>query len=256
MELDHASMESARFGVEVWRARGSGEALNDLRRVAIDRRADLVIVRCDASDWAGVHAVERAGALLMDTHLSLERAPGPVLEVAPGDFFVRTARVADVGAVADLARSAFVNYGGHFHADPRLAPQATEVYEDWAVRSVTDPATADVVLVCEDEYGAIAGFTTLRLDGDTAVGVLDAVAPRAQGRGVYRVLGRARLEEASRRGVRRIVVRTHLVNVGARRGLARLGFLPSAQEHTFHLWTDAYSGRRSAEGGDSSRPTS
>lgn len=239
MDLVRASMESARFGVEVWRATGSGEGLNDLGREAVAHGAELVIVRCEASDWAAIHAVERAGALLMDTHLSLERASEPMSEEERIGFSVRPAVDADVEAVAELARLAFVDYGGHFHADPRLAPRAAEVYEDWAARSVTDRATADVVLVCEDEDGVIAGFTTLCLDGDTAVGVLDAVAPQAQGRGVYRILGRARIEEASQRGARRIVVRTHLVNVGARRGLARLGFLPSAQEHTFHLWADA-----------------
>lgn len=244
MELRHASMESARFGVDVWRATGTGEELGALRRQATARGADLVIVRCEASDWAGVHAVERAGALLMDTHLSLERGLElePALEGSRQGRSVRTAGEADVAAVAALARAAFSDYGGHFHADPRLAPQAAEVYEDWAVRSVADASTADVVLLYEDENGVITGFTTLRLDGDTAVGVLDGVAPHAQGRGVYGTLGLARMEEARRRGARHMVVRTHLVNVGARRGLARLGFLPTGQEHTFHLWVDSVGG--------------
>lgn len=244
IELERSPMECARFGIEVLRATGHGTALGAVREEAVARGADLVVVRADAADWAGTHALERAGALLMDTHLSFERATEPLPPDAAAPFSVRPAAHGDGEAVAALARASFTDYGGHFHADPRLAPRATEVYEDWATRSLADPAAADAVLVAEDPAGALVGFTTLRLDRGTAVGVLDAVAPQAQGRGVYTLLGRARIAEAHARGAAHIVVRTHLVNLGARRGLARLGFLPSAQEHTFHLWVEDAQGRR------------
>lgn len=250
IELERSDMASARFGVEVFRASGSGTAFGQVADEAIARGADLVIVRCDASDWAGIHALERVGALLMDTHLSFERDTAPLVPDEGGAFSVRTAQAADLAPVAALARAAFTDYGGHFHADPRLASRATEVYEDWAVRSLTETTVADAVLVGEDEHGALVGFTTLRLDDGAAIGVLDAVAPRVHGRGVYSLLGRARIAAAHAHGAGHIVVRTHLVNLGARRGLARLGFLPVAQEHTFHLWADGQD-RASADDGTS-----
>lgn len=245
MQVERDDLASARFGVEVHRADGHGGELMHLRAEATARGADLVIVRCEASDVPGIHAVERAGALLMDTHLSLERHTAPVSGRLAGDVTVRVGGPSDAQAVAALARDAFTDYHGHFHADPRLAPRATEVYEDWAVRSLSQPSVADVVLLAEGPDRALVGLTTLRLDGQTAIGVLDAVSPTARGRGVYARLGSARIDVARERGAHQIVVRTHLVNLGARRGLARLGFLPSAQEHTFHLWADAHVRRSS-----------
>ena len=247
MQVERDDLASAQFGVEVVRATGHGDEFRHLRAEAVSCGADLVIVRCDASDVPAIHGVERAGALLMDTHLSLERHTGPVSGRFAEDVTVRVAGPSDVDAVALLARDAFTDYHGHFHADPRLAPRATEVYEDWAVRSLSEPSVADAVLLAEGPDRAVVGFTTLRLDGATAIGVLDAVSPTARGRGVYATLGSARIDVAREGGAHHVVVRTHLVNVGARRGLARLGFLPSAQEHTFHLWADAHV-RRSSDG--------
>ena len=245
MDIARAHRESARFGVEVLRASGHGATLAELRSAAVERGADLVIVRCDAADWQGIHVLEGMGARLMDTHLSFERGTTGTRDASDAGVSVRSARGSDVEAVAVLARDAFADYGGHFHADPRLAPRATDVYEDWLVRSLTEPDVADAVLVAEDDEGLV-GVTTLQVGGETAIGVLDAVAPRAQGRGVYGRLGQARIAEARERGAGLIVVRTHLVNVGARRGLARLGFLPTAQEHTFHLWVDGQGESRRA----------
>lgn len=239
MTLEPARLETERFGVDVRRAHGKARDFCSLREDAVQSGADLVIARCDAADWTATHAIEDAGGRLMDTHLSyvqgVHEAPPP----EDGPVRVRAAGSEDVDAVGRLAQVAFEDYSGHFHADPRLAERATDVYVDWARRSVLEPEVADRVLIAYDAAERPLGFSTLRFGTGEAIGVLDAVAPDARGRGVYTMLGRARIRAAREAGAERIVVRTHLTNLGARRGLARLGFLPLAQEHTFHLWLTA-----------------
>lgn len=235
-QLAHAPLETARFGVEVARGSGHGAELGGLRDAARAEGIDLVIVRCDAADVAGTHALEAAGARLMDTHVTYTCAPSDDPPDAP-DPRIRPARPDDRDAVTTLARTAFDDYVGHFHTDERLAARATDVYVDWAQRMLDDTSGAHVMWLAEDEQGPL-GFATLRLEGDEAVAVLDAVDARARGTGLHGALVRHRMAEAGRRGARQVVFRTHLTNVGARRSFIRHGFLPTTQEHTFHLWLD------------------
>ena len=236
MQLAAAPLETARFGIEVARGSGYGAELGRLRETARARGADLVIVRCDAADVAGTHALEASGARLMDTHVTYTCPPADDPSTRP-DPRIRPARPDDHGAVTVLAREAFDDYVGHFHTDSRLAAQATDVYVDWAQRMLADASGAHVMWLAEDEQGPL-GFATLRLEGDEAVAGLDAVAVRARGTGLHGALLRERMAEAVRGGATRMVYRTHLTNVGARRSVLRHGFLPTTQEHTFHLWLD------------------
>lgn len=235
MHVEPAPLETARFGIEVARCTGRGDELARVRDAAQELGADLVIARCDAEDVAGTHALEASGARLMDTHLSYAcSTDGGHTDDDPR---IRWADPDDLDAVEELARTAFTDYVGHFHTDERLAPRATDVYVDWAGRMLLDASGSHVMWLAEDQQGPL-GFATLRLEADEAVAVLDAVASRARGTGLHAGLVRARMAEAHRRGVRQVVFRTHLANVGARRSFIRQGFLPTAQEHTFHLWLD------------------
>lgn len=236
MQLEPAPLETERFGIPVVRGAGRGAELAGVGDAARDRGALLAIVRCDAADVAGTHALEAAGARLMDTHLGYE-CPTAEADPVADDPRVRPARADDLEDVEALARTAFDDYVGHFHADERLAAHATDVYVDWAGRMLRDTSGAHLVWVAEDDDGPL-GFATLRLAGDEAVAVLDGMAPRARGTGLHGALVRLRLAEARRHGATRVVFRTHLTNVGARRSYLRNGFLPTTQEHTFHLWTD------------------
>lgn len=190
----------------------------------------LLIARCTTGDSATVHALERAGARLMDTRVSYLRSLEDL--PAPADETVRTARNDDTPRVQELARLAFADYRGHYHADPRLDRRACdEAYADWAVRSCTSHAVADEVLVSE-HAGRLTGFATLK--GEE--GVLFGVSPEAQGRGLYRALMIAGLHRCAARGAHRMIVATQLQNMAVQRVWSRLGFELSASQYTFHHW--------------------
>jgi GNAT superfamily N-acetyltransferase len=190
----------------------------------------FLIVRCPTADPAVAHELERQGAHLMDTIVTYTRS---LVDLPPrAEPAVRPAEEADTPCVRELARAAFVDYRGHYHADPRLdRRQCDDVYVDWATRSCMSREVADEVLVSELD-GGLSGFATLQ----GQEGVLFGVSPHARGRGIYRALMLAGMDACARRGATRMFVSTQLNNMAVQRVWTRLGFELSESRHTFHGW--------------------
>lgn len=239
MRLARSPLDEARFGVRCAQASGVTEAaVGRLLAFCRSEQVDLCIARCDAADLPAAQALERVGFALMDTLVRHEHdltLTGAAEH--PGHLTLSLAGPEAAGEVAEVAALAFRDYGGHYHADPRIDPaQADEVYVSWAHRSCTDPAAADAVLVAMLD-GRLAGFVTVRLDahGD-AEGLLDAVHPAARGRGVFRALLQERLRWSREQGARRATVSTQLTNLAAQRAWAKAGYLPLDARYTLHRW--------------------
>ena len=152
---------------------------------------------------------------------------------------LRLARPDDAAEVSRIAAVAFHGYRGHYHADPRLdTAKSDEAYRSWAMRSVTTPGVADAVLVA-DEGERLLGFATLRLNTPAeGEGVLFAVAPEAQGRGIYRQFMMQAMSWVADQGAASMVVSTQLTNLAVQKVWVRLGFEPSRSYYTFHKWFD------------------
>lgn len=234
----YSALDSARFGFRVGKAyplvlAGLPAALEQSR----EENLKLLLARCAIEDLATVHALEAAGFRLMDTLVHLARPLGEADEAeTPG---VRVAAAADVAAVAAIARRAFADYVGHYHADQRLPRQTVaEIYPDWASRAISVAGVADRVLVAELD-GEVAGFAVLkRLDDARCDGVLYGVDPAKRRRGVYRALLSASLAWGRAAGFATMEYSTQLSNLTALRTVGRLGFLPERSFHTFHRWFD------------------
>jgi GNAT superfamily N-acetyltransferase len=235
-----SSLDTERWGVVTARA-------NDVRRDDVgaleafcrESAVGLLIARCSTEELPAAQAMERAGYSLMDTLVYYGRdvSSAPPVEPSDGEPVVRSVKPGEEEAVRDLARVAFRNYAGHYHADPRLEQGACdEVYADWAYRSCVDPSVADDVLV-----GALAGeivaFATVRFNSELeGEGVLFGVGPSARGRGLYRRLVVHAMDLCASRGRSQMVVSTQVTNVHVQKVWARLGFVPTRSCHTFHKW--------------------
>jgi GNAT superfamily N-acetyltransferase len=237
MEL--SALDEARFGVRTAIARSVAAAeVDELLDRCRSEEVELLVARCRASDLPAAQALERAGALLMDTlvyfAVSLDR---PIPDDGAGTTIRLVRRDSDAPAVGSVAAEAFKGYVGHYHADPRLAPDACDAtYVSWAERSVLDPTVADEVVVGELD-GRIVGFATVRQSSpEEAEILLNAVAPAAQGRGVYRSLLVRAMRWAADIGAERLVVSTQLVNIAPQKAWVRLGFEPAHAVYTFHRW--------------------
>ena len=216
-------------------SRAHAQSVQDVSDIVNDARASgaaMVIARSPAEDLAVAQAIEAAGGRLCDTLVYFSRTlDSPVAEPPRG---VRPARGDDVDRITAIAEAAFTGYGGHYHADPRLDRAAADAgYVDWAARS----ARTDHALVVEDA-GVVVGFLTMRIgEGETEI-VLNAIAPERQGRGHYRALVAAALQDSIGLGARRCTVSTQVSNVAAQKVWVRLGFEPMRAVHTFHIWLD------------------
>lgn len=245
MPIEHTQialspLDTSRFGVCTARADAlTAEGLSSALDFCRSQNVDLLIGRCTVEDAATVHTLEGAGFLLMDTLVYYQRnlAGSPVTD--PGDERIRLLRAGEEGQVETIARECFDDYGGHYHADPRLDRRAcTEVYASWARTSCERPGASGFVLVGDDGHGLV-GFTTFRLSAaDEGELLLGAVSPKARGSGLYRLLTQAGMFRLQSSGATRFITSTYMGNWSAQKSWAAAGLSPYAAYHTFHRWFD------------------
>jgi GNAT superfamily N-acetyltransferase len=132
-----------------------------------------------AADAASVAALEGAGFRLVDTQVTLERAPDPA--PATPSVEVRLAEPRDRDTVLDIAGSCF-RYS-RFHQDASIGvPAAHAVKRAWAANCLDGKRGAEV-LVAHDA-GRPAGFLAVLLAVDVAIIDLIAVASQNQRHGI------------------------------------------------------------------------
>ena len=195
-----------------------------------ERRIQYLIIRVDASDLSGLHALEQSGFITMDGLLTFALEPGQVPTAKePESIRTRLATPADGEAAATLARQSFIY--DRFHTDPAISQaRADELHAIW-VRNACLGQAADAVVLAEDEQGLL-GFVTCKLQRDTElhlgklVGtiVLVATAPRARRVGVAWAATLAALDWFRRQGASIVDVGTQFRNIPASRLYERCGF--------------------------------
>jgi GNAT superfamily N-acetyltransferase len=238
MTIAHSPLETERFGVRA--ARGSIASAGDLDEALAFCRAEQVrflVARTPTVELALAQRMEKLGFLIMDTLVHYVRAVSTPFDMTRAELRIGPLEAGEEEAVAEIAATAFARYSGHYHADPQLPKtRCDEAYLSWAKRSCTREA-ADVVLLAR--VGATpAAFATMERRGADAEGVLFAVAPAHQGRGIYRDLILGGLAWAASIGAMRMHVSTQITNVAVQKAWVRVGFEPLHSEYTFHRWFD------------------
>lgn len=233
-----SEIDSERFGVRVARAHVTLDNLPRVSSFCAAEQIDLLIARCATSDLVAAQSLESQGFLLMDTlvYYRFDLTKRAIPEDT-GEFQVRPLQPGDEDEVRRVASAAFKGYVGHYHADPRLdRGKCDEVYSSWAIRSCTTGEAADAVFVA-DRGGRVAGFATLRLNSAQEIeGMLFAVAPESQGKGICRSFMIRSLQWCQAQGAERMVISTQVTNVSMQKVWCRTGFEPSHSYYTFHKW--------------------
>ncbi len=233
-----SEIDSERFGVRIARAHVVSDNLSRALDFCATERIDLLVARCRTSDLEAAQGMESKGFLLMDTLLyysfDLTKKEIPV---DPCEVRVRRLLPGDEAEIPRVASAAFKGYLGHYHSDRRLdSGQCDEAYRSWAERSCTTDKAADEVLVAE-LGGKVAGFATLRLNSPQEVeGLLFAVAPESQGKGICRLFMIRSLQWCRAQGAKRMIISTQVTNVSMQKVWCRTGFEPSDSYYTFHKW--------------------
>lgn len=238
MKVERNALESARFGVAFARLTDpfTGELAAVVR--AADRAGiDVISTRVSTADLPFVREVEDHGFRIMDTlvyhRVALPRSHPP----KTAGMTVGAASEEDTQACARIAASAFHDYVGHYHADPRLdAACADAAYVDWTERLLRDPADGQISL-CARAGNAVAGFLVgVPRSGGASEIVLNAVDPGQQGQGGYAAMLTAYLGAVESRGDRAVIISTQLQNYRVQRAWHRHGFMLFDSYHTLHRW--------------------
>lgn len=181
--------------------------------------------------------MESAGFRLMDTLVYYECSLAEASRGQSSVAGVRPMRAGEEGQVEAIAQATFRGYVGHYHADPRLDPTlCDQTYASWARRCCKSSEAADVVLVTPVD-GRIAGFVAIQVRlPDLGQLVLGAVAPNAQGRGLYGALAVGGMEWCRARGVQRFVSSTQINNFAAQKSWVGVGMTLTRAVYTFHKW--------------------
>jgi len=162
---------------------------------------------------------------------------GTPSELASSQYVIRRSIISDASEVLAVARSAFTNYVGHFHADSKLAKTCSnEVYADWAHSCVLNGDAGCPTFVAESADGVVGFLSIKMLSNFTADIILNAVDEQARGRGVYTQLLLTALQYALSKSCKRVLISTQVNNFRVQRVWIANGFVPVEHYYTFHLW--------------------
>jgi dTDP-4-amino-4,6-dideoxy-D-galactose acyltransferase len=238
--VEVSSLDEKRFGVKTAIARHfTALHWDHLRSFCLKSKVRFCIVRCAAEDLEAAHCLEENGFQWMDTLVYYGRplSPRDGAPVPQPSVRIRAMRSSDKATIRRVAQQAFRNYSSHYHADLNLQRAACDaLYADWAIREASTRKPGRAMLVAEIA-GAVVGFLSLRLNQPKeGEGVLFAVSPRWQGRGVGLALMRQGAVWCSEQGARRMIISTQITNIAAQKTFIRAGFEPVRYISTFHKW--------------------
>ncbi len=220
-------------------AEGKAGVLDRLCRAALDdagvRGIRHITARVNASDLAGIQALERAGFEMIDgiQTFSLPLDDRVYLE-GPARRWVRDYRPSDLDPLCEIARRAYIH--DRFHADSALPEGAADrAHYEWVRNSCLKKA-ADHVIVAEWESRP-AGFVTCRLNRNpglapTGVILLVATDASARGRGLARAATLGSLDWFRSQGAASVEVGTQFRNIPAGRLYETCGFRLTATSVT------------------------
>jgi hypothetical protein len=209
----------------------------------------FILCKVYTDDLVVIHALERAGFLLVDTLLDYQvefrKTPfNKIPEQIPAeDTIIRLARIEDEKELSELARASFVNHFGRYHSDPKIPRDlAINVYVEWMHSCLR--GYADYFVLAEIE-GKIAGLTiwkkSNKLEKTIPVRInhysIGAIHPDYFGRKLFSLLtyeGMKLLNNESDF----IEGPTHINNYAVQRGYSRLGWQIGDARHSFHKWLD------------------
>jgi ribosomal protein S18 acetylase RimI-like enzyme len=242
MLLEIDEMQTARFNVVCAKLIGEPECRSDLAeidRVAKTKQISMITTRVSVDEIRWVQNLEEDGFRLMDTLVYYGRKLDDIdnSKISASSMNICLASKKDVNGVAEIARNAFKDYMGHFHADPRLKNSAADaVYMDWAVKSVESAANDSPVVVAKKD-GRIVGFLTAKLhDTSLCEVILNGVHPDAQQQGVYPMMFSFIMDYFKNKNANRIIVSTQINNYAVQKAWAGLGLTHYASYYTLHKW--------------------
>ncbi|MGY4517258.1 bifunctional GNAT family N-acetyltransferase/hotdog fold thioesterase [Lysobacter sp. HA18] len=238
--LQQSPLDSARFGMRVFR--GHGDQLDDrlFFKTLVSQDVDIAIVRTPAGT-GGWTRLSRYGlqTIHADTlvyyAVDLRRYQPNALRNSDLEFVEATS--ADRDSLASLVRTAFDGYVSHYHANPTFDPaRVLAGYMEWATGYIASDSPGRVTWVAR-RGGVIVAFACCSFDegADSCEGVLYGVHPAHAGGGLYGDLVRHTQAKFRERGFATMEVSTQVWNYAVQKVWAREGFALVRAYDTWHV---------------------
>jgi predicted acetyltransferase len=233
-------LESARFGLRVFRASTDTIDAAALAEAMARDRIDVAILRIPARSLASVQSLVPLGfaPIVADTlvqyDISLDSIGARPERESP--VTLRAATRADATLLDQMARAIFAGYASHYHANPLFAHDLIlDGYAEWATRHIeaTDASAAWIV----EHDGTPVGFSCDRWTGNggSAIGVLNGILPDARRRGFYGAMLQGVLCRFARSGAGRFAIATQVHNLAVQRTWIANGFMLESAYNTIHV---------------------
>lgn len=205
-----------------------------------DCQVRFLIARCSASEIRLARTMEEEGFRLADTQLHFFRALArPPLPERDANFEVRPVSEAEIDILAEVAASAFRDYRGHYHEEPRLAQttSSAEIYSSWAVNSWRDRQRGGNVWLAWYRGKPVAFICSRRLGPQEAdLGLAGAIPAFIRRAPVMQEMINEMLIQWKKQGLVRVRACILLTNISIHRILVGLDFRLVRSVHTFHFW--------------------
>lgn len=239
--IARSELDSQGFGMEI--ARGFIRRPEEIEQAIAECRSQniqVIFVRTPSDCAEAIAAIGRLGGECMDRLVYYGRRLNTPMAQPAGT--IRPLEERDIGQVVAITDTAFRDYDGHYHNDPRLPrDKSHHAYVDWALRACHARDAQHEVMVAVDERDdtKIAGFLTMAMNSpQEAEYILSGIDEAYRGQGVYGALIAAGLHWAKRQGAQHSITSTQTTNAAVQKAWQRLGFELWYSYETFHLWLD------------------
>jgi hypothetical protein len=237
--LRRSAIESARFGLEVWRASAIGDTASVLPEL-VASGADVAIYRLPAAGSAPVKAlaargieVIKAGTLVYYTLDLASYLPRPLHN---GDIRIAEATADDDAGLDRLVEASFQDYPSHYLANPLFRPADVRAgYREWALGHRRD-ASRTATWVARRQ-GRMVGFACCEFDSARRIcnGGIYGVLPDESGGGLFGDLIRHTQASFKARGFVEMRMSGNVDNFAVQKVWVREGFHMYAAYDTLHV---------------------
>jgi len=241
VQLHYSPLESARFGLRVFRGRAVAIDAPSLHKAIDTERVDVAILRMPVQSPDSLVLLAAAGLapIVADTlvHYDIDLQDDHAAVTAISALRLRPAGSADAALIESMTREIFAGYSSHYRENPLFRPaDILEGYAQWASSHVRASSGGAAAWIVEADSQPL-GFSCYRIDHETrrAIGVLNGILPAARGRGVYRDMLRRMLVEFGKRGARRFAIATQVGNSAVQRVWIGEGLQLRKTENTIHF---------------------
>jgi acyl dehydratase len=240
VDLAFSPLDSARFGLRVFR--GKGEHIDDRALFAslVTNGVDVAIVRTPAGTpgWPrlsryGLQPIHADTLVYYGVDLQTHE-PRPLRNA---DLVFSEAGDADREVLAALVGTTFEGYTSHYHANPLFDhARILAGYMEWASGYVSTATPGRITWVAR-RGSEIVAFACCSHDdsGGESEGVLYGVHPAHSGGGLYGDLIRYTQAAFRERGFRSMAVSTQVWNYAVQKVWAREGFFLTRAYDTWHV---------------------